>query len=473
MDSLEKNIQAQSSLPVAEVSFYEKHKKIYVRDVKGWWNTWRWVFVWFTQIVFYGTPWLEWNERQAVLFHLVERKFYLFGLVLWPQDVFYLALLLIISAYALFLFTAVAGRLFCGYACPQTVYTEMFMWIENRIEGDRSARMKLDKEPIGARKIRLKAIKHLLWLCISLWTGFTLVAYFTPVDELLSALPLALSGWEIFWIFFYAGFCYMQAGFLCEQVCKYMCPYARFQGVMFDPDTLIITYDPERGEPRGVRRKNADVAAQVRQGDCVDCGLCVAVCPTGIDIRKGQQYECIGCGACIDVCDPVMEKTGRPKGLIRYTTENALSQHFAPKEVMAHVLRPRILVYAAILLGIVSVSAWSLVTRVPLKVDVIRDRSLLARETDDNAIENVYNLKIMNTTEAPRRYIVSVGGLPGAGIVGETRFDVASAENREITVVVRVPRESGKIGANGIFFDIRAVEEDSLWVQEKASFLIP
>lgn len=457
---------------VAPVSFYEKHKKVYIRDVKGWWNNWRWILVFFTQILFYGAPWLEWNGRQAVLLHLVERKFYLFGLVLWPQDVFYLALLLIISAYALFLFTAVAGRLFCGYACPQTVYTEIFMWVENRIEGDRSARMKLDKGPMTARKFRLKAIKHAVWLLISLWTGFTLVAYFTPVDELLAALPFNLSGWELFWTFFYGGFCYMQAGFLREQVCKYMCPYARFQGVMFDPDTLVITYDPERGEPRGARKKSVDAKAS-GLGDCVDCGLCVAVCPTGIDIRKGQQYECIGCGACIDACDPVMDKVGNPRGLIRYTTENALALHFGPREVMAHILRPRIILYTVILLAIIGASTWSLATRVPLKVDVIRDRSLLAREADDGRIENVYNLKIMNTTEEPKRYALSVEGLEGVELVGERSVEVGSAENHEITVVVRVPPDSGRTGANTIYFDVKAENHDQIAVHEKASFLMP
>ncbi len=458
--------------PPAQISFYEKHKKIYIREVKGWWDTWRWVLVWFTQILFYGTPWLEWNDRQAVLFHLVERKFYLFGLVLWPQDVFYLALLLIISAYALFLFTAIAGRLFCGYACPQTVYTEIFMWVENRIEGDRSARMKLDKGPMTGRKFALKAFKHAAWLAISIWTGFTLVAYFTPVDELLAALPFNLSGWELFWTFFYGGFCYMQAGFLREQVCKYMCPYARFQGVMFDPDTLIITYDPERGEPRGARKKGVN-AKESGLGDCVDCGLCVAVCPTGIDIRKGQQYECIGCGACIDACDPVMDKVGLPRGLIRYTTENALAKHFSAKEVTAHILRPRILLYTGILTAITIATIWSLATRVPLKVDVIRDRSILAREADDGRIENVYSLKIMNTTEEPKRYALSVQGLEGAEIVGDRIVEVASAENHEVTVVVRVPPESGKPGANTIYFDIKAQNHDKIAVHEKASFLIP
>lgn len=468
MDSKENTTQAVPA--PAPVSFYEKHKKIYIRDVKGWWNTWRWVLVWFTQILFYGAPWIEWNGRQAVLFHLVERKFYLFGLVLWPQDVFYLALLLIVSAYALFLFTAIAGRLFCGYACPQTVYTEIFMWVENRIEGDRSARMKLDKGPLTLRKFALKAVKHAVWLLISIWTGFTLVAYFTPVDELLAALPFNFSGWELFWTFFYGGFCYMQAGFLREQVCKYMCPYARFQGVMFDPDTLVITYDPERGEPRGARKKGADAKAL---GDCVDCGLCVAVCPTGIDIRKGIQYECIGCGACIDACDPVMDKVGKPRGLIRYTTENALERHFSPKEVVGHIMRPRILLYTAILVAITAASIWSLATRVPLKVDVIRDRSILAREADDGRIENVYNLKIMNTTEEPKRYALSVEGIEGMEIVGERIVEVASAENHEVTVVVRVPAESGKTGANTIYFDIKAMNHDGIAVHEKATFLMP
>jgi cytochrome c oxidase accessory protein FixG len=466
------NTKQQAAPAPAPISFYEKHKKVYIRDVKGWWNTWRWAFVWFTQILFYGLPWLEWNGRQAVLFHIVERKFYLFGLVLWPQDVFYLALLLIISAYALFLFTAVAGRLFCGYACPQTVYTEIFMWIENRIEGDRSRRMKLDKGPLTGRKLTLKAIKHALWILIAVWSGFTLVAYFTPVDELLAALPFDLSGWELFWTFFYAGFFYMQAGFLREQVCKYMCPYARFQGVMYDPDTLIITYDPERGEPRGARKKGVDAKAS-GMGDCVDCGLCVVVCPTGIDIRKGLQYECIGCGACIDACDPVMDKVGLPRGLIRYTTENALAKHWSAREVLGHIVRPRIIIYTTILVAITVAAAWSLATRIPLKVDVIRDRFLLAREADDGRIENVYNLKIMNTTEEPKRYALSVAGLDGIEIAGEHIVDVEAAKNQEVTVVVRVPPESAKKGANTIYFDIKALNHDKIAVHEKATFLTP
>ncbi|HNV61281.1 MAG TPA: cytochrome c oxidase accessory protein CcoG, partial [Rhodoferax sp.] len=331
----------------AKVSFYEKRKKIYAKGVRGYFDNWRIALVIFTQVLFYVSPWLTWNGRQAILLHLVERKFYIFGMVFWPQDVIYLAALLIVSAYALFLVTAVAGRLFCGYACPQTVYTQIFMWIENKIEGDRNARIKLDKGS-GAHKLRVKATKHLIWLLFSLWTGFTLVCYFTPVTELINnVMTNNLGSWEIFWIFFYGGFTYLFAGFMREQVCKYMCPYARFQSVMFDPDTLIITYDPERGEPRGVRKKGADLS---KLGDCVDCGQCVQVCPTGIDIRNGLQYECIGCAACIDICDQVMDKVGLPRGLVRYSTESAMAKHLTKKEILAHVVRPRILLYTAILI---------------------------------------------------------------------------------------------------------------------------
>jgi len=464
-----------ASAPVAKVvtiPLYEKHKKIYIREAKGWWSSWRWAFVWLTQAIFYLGPWLSWNDRQALLFHLVERKFYIFGLVLWPQDVFYLAVLLIISAYALFLFTAVAGRLFCGYACPQTVYTEFFMWIENRIEGDRPARMKLDKAPWSARKLGLKTGKHAAWWLVSLWSGFTLVAYFTPLNELLAAFPAGFGGWEIFWILFYAGFMYMQAGFLREQVCKYMCPYARFQGVMYDPDTLVITYDVARGEPRGARKKGIDVKA-LGLGDCVDCGLCVQVCPTGIDIRNGLQYECIGCGACIDACDEVMDKTHQPRGLIRYTTENALAKHYSARDILMHLLRPRILLYTAGLLAIILAMAWSLAVRVPLKVDVIRDRSVLAREADDGRIENLYTLKLMNTDEQSRRFAIAVSGLEGIALANDMTVEVDGAQNKEVVVSVRVPAETAEKGAHRIFFDVRALDQDDVKVHEKATFLMP
>ncbi|MEN3372663.1 cytochrome c oxidase accessory protein CcoG [Dechloromonas sp. ZS-1] len=454
-----------------QVSFYEKRKKIHAKRARGLFDNWRVALVLFTQVLFYGGLWLEWNDRQALLFHLVERKFYIFGLVFWPQDVIYLAALLIVSAYALFLVTAVAGRLFCGYACPQTVYTQIFMWVENWVEGDRNARLKLDKAPMDARKFRLRATKYLLWGVIGLWTGFTLVGYFTPVDELIhNVMTNSLGPWETFWIFFYGGFTILMAGFMREQVCKYMCPYARFQSVMFDPDTLIITYDPERGEPRGIRKKDADPN---KLGDCVDCGQCVHVCPTGIDIRNGLQYECIGCAACIDICDQVMDKVNLPRGLIRYSTENAMAQHLGKKEILSHIVRPRILLYTAILALILGLCAWFLAHRIPLKVDVIRDRSVLAREAEDGRIENVYMLQIMNTEERAHRYRITVDGLPGAEIAGEAEVDAPAAALTSFNTVVRVPPEAGKSGSNQIHFEIVAMENPDIHLREKASFLLP
>ena len=452
---------------------YEKHKTIYARSVQGVFNNWRWVMVFFSQLLFYGMCWLDWGGRQAVLFHLVERKFYILGMVFWPQDAIYLAILLVISAYSLFLVTAIGGRLFCGYACPQTVYTEIFMWIERKIEGDRSARMKLDAQPMSARKFSLKLTKHALWLVVAAWTGFTFVGYFTPIRELAaSILSFSLGGWEVFWLFFYSGFLYLMAGFMREQMCKFLCPYARFQGVMFDPDTLIITYDAARGEPRGIRRKNAD-AAEKKLGDCVDCSLCVQVCPTGIDIRNGLQYECIACAACIDACDTVMDKVGLPRGLVRYSTENALAKHYSARDILRHLLRPRTLVYSSILLLIVSVASWSLASRMPLKVDVLRDRSMLYREADDERIENVFTLRVMNTDEAPHRYEIIVSGIEGIRLEGESVIEVPAVSSKSLLVVASVEEGKGKKGSNPIIFDIRAQQNDKIAVHEKASFFLP
>ena len=456
-----------------EISLYKAHEKIQARSVKGIFATWRWIFVWFTQLLYYGLCWLPWNGRQAVLFDLVERKFYIFGLVLWPQDVFFLAIILIISAYALFLFTAVAGRLWCGYTCPQTVYTEIFMWIENLIEGDRSARVKLDKAPMGATKFRKRALKYGAWGLLSLWTGFTLVGYFTPIQTLwVSFWSWTLGPWETFWIFFYGAFTYAFAGHMREQVCLYMCPYARFQGVMFDPDTLVITYDEERGEPRGQRKKGVDPRS-VGKGDCVDCDICVQVCPPGIDIRNGMQYECIGCAACIDACDEVMAKMNYPKGLIRYSTENAIAKHWGWQEIVSHILRPRIIIYTVILVGITLALIWGLANKADLRVNVIRDRAVLAREVEGGMIENVYRLQVMNVTEQSYRYQVAVSGLEGIQINSAEALEVPPATTKSFSVSVRVPPDAAKKGSHMIYFDVRAESSEPLAVHEKASFLMP
>ncbi|MDK9724076.1 MAG: cytochrome c oxidase accessory protein CcoG [Sterolibacteriaceae bacterium MAG5] len=455
------------------VSLYERRRKIYVRSVSGFFAKWRWALVWLTQAIFYGLCWVPWNGRQAVLFDLVERKFYIFGLVFWPQDVLYLAVLLIISAYALFLFTAVGGRLFCGYACPQTVYTEIFMWIEERIEGERGARIKLDQQPMNGRKLGIKAAKHGAWIAVSLWTGFTFAAYFTPVGALVRDLVnFRLGPWQTFWIFFYAFATYGMAGFLREQVCKYMCPYARFQSVMFDPDTLIVTYDGKRGEPRGVRSKKADPKA-AGLGDCVDCGICVQVCPTGIDIRNGLQYECIGCSACIDGCDQVMDKLGYARGLIRYSTENAMEKDFGRAEIVAHLVRPRILIYTAVLFAITAAAAYSIAVRLPLKVDVIRDRGVLAREVEGGLIENVYTLRIMNTDEKPHRYHIGVSGLEGIALANAGETEVGPASTQSLVISARVPPEAGSRGSQPIHFDIEALEDKAIRLREKTVFMMP
>ncbi len=453
-------------------SLYEAHKKIYPRSVAGRFVNWRWVFVWLTQIVFYGLPWLSWGERQALLFDLAARRFYLFGYVLYPQDFIYLTGLLVISALSLFLFTAVAGRLWCGFACPQTVYTEIFLWIERRVEGDRNARMRLDEGRISLEKLVKKWFKHLLWIGFSIWTGFTFVGYFTPITELgMEFLQTRMGSWEVFWVLFYGLATYGNAGWMREQVCKYMCPYARFQSAMFDKDTLIVSYDAARGEPRGTRGRSEDYAAK-GLGACIDCALCVQVCPTGIDIRKGLQYECIGCAGCIDVCDSVMDKMQYPRGLIRFTTQNALAQGMTRGQMGRRALRPRVLVYTMILGALTLAVGISLALRTPLKVDVVRDRAALARIVAGGHIENVYRLQIMNATEQSQTYRISAAGLPGLAVASDAEFAVEAAQSRWVAVRLQVPQDASTPGSHPIRFQITAAS-DGAEVTEKSVFLLP
>ncbi len=455
------------------VSLYAAREKIQPRSVSGVFARLRWAMVWITQIVFYGLPWLQWNARQAVLFDLEARRFYIFNLVLYPQDFIYLTGLLVISALSLFLFTAVAGRLWCGFACPQTVYTEIFLWIEKRVEGDRSARLKLDSATLSVGKLGKRTLKHALWLALSLWTGLTFVGYFTPIRELGAlSMAAALGPWQVFWIFFYGLATYGNAGFLREQVCKYMCPYARFQSAMFDRDTMIVTYDDQRGEPRGARSKKADPKA-LGLGSCVDCTLCVQVCPTGIDIRQGLQYECIGCAACIDVCDEVMDKMAYPRGLIRFSTQNGVAKGWDTRQMLRRALRPRVLVYTAILGAITLAVGVSLFLRTPLKVDVIRDRGALARMVEQGRIENVFRLQIMNATESPQRYAISVSGLPGITLDTPAEVEVLSTEVRAVAVRVQIPPDAASSGSHPIQFHIGATGDASVHVTEKAAFLVP
>jgi cytochrome c oxidase accessory protein FixG len=446
------------------IKMYAKREDIFPREVKGHYQNLRWICLALTQLVFYGAPWLQWNGRQAILFDLLTRKFYIFGLVLWPQDFIYLAALLIACAWGLFLVTAVAGRVWCGYSCPQTVYTEMFLWIERKFEGARSAQMRLAKEPWTFNKIWRKGGKHIAWLALALWTGFTFVGYFSPIGTLaFEALTLNFGPWEWFWVLFYSFATYGNAGWMREQVCKYMCPYARFQSAMFDRDTLIITYDEKRGEPRGPKS----------DGSCIDCSLCVQVCPTGIDIRNGLQYECIGCAACIDACDIVMDKIAQPRGLIRYSTDRAMALGMGAHEISRRVLRPRVLLYTAGLALFIAAVFTSLALRTPLKLDVIRDRGSMGREVENGMIENVYRLQIMNTTEESHTYRIRASGIETLQVAVPDTVEVGPTETRAVPIRLRAAHGKGESGSNKITVELTALDDPSLAVKEKAVFIVP
>ena len=459
---------AQTQDNTSEPVLYEAHKKIYPREVSGYFTRLRVISLLTLLGIYYVTPLLQWNGRQAILFDLPARKFYLFGLTLWPQDFIYLAALLILAGLALFFFTALLGRVWCGYACPQTVWTEAYLWMERKIEGNRGQRMKLDKAPISGAKIRTKALKHAVWIVFSLWTGFTFVAYFTPIDELAGELlSLSLGPWEAFWILFYSFATYGNAGFLREQVCKYMCPYARFQSAMFDSDTLIVAYHPERGEKRGSRRRSVEPAS-VGLGDCIDCNICVQVCPTGIDIRDGLQYECIACSACIDACDEIMDKMSYPRGLIRYTTENSATGR------RQHIVRPRIMVYGAILLLLCGLLVAHISQRVALDLDVIRDRNTLYRETNEGLIENVYTLKILNMDSKSHRYNLWAEGIDGVKLVSD-RPEIEVEAGTVYQMVVRLQADEFNLEARSVAvrFHLQAVDSNHLIAVEEARFVGP
>jgi cytochrome c oxidase accessory protein FixG len=460
--------KSQAKQGDVEKTLYAKREKIYPREVHGIFAMWRTISVFVLLGIYYITPWLQYEGRQAVILDLPARKFYIFGITFWPQDFFYFAVLLIVAALSLFFFTAIAGRLWCGYACPQTVWTEIFMWIERKIEGDRPQRMKLDKAPWASHKVFVKSTKHFVWITLAAWTGFTFVGYFTPIMDLgARILDLSLGPWEWFWIIFYSFATWGNAGFLREQVCIYMCPYARFQSAMFDKDTLIISYDEKRGEPRGSRKRGADPKER-GLGDCIDCSLCVQVCPTGIDIRDGLQYQCIACSACIDVCNGVMDKMGYPRNLIRYTTENA--DNGKP----THILRPRVILYAAMLLGIMVALGWAIATRVPLEMDVIRDRNRLYLETDEGLIENVYTLKIINMDESAHTYSLDVQGIDGVQLVlKDPDIRVDAGKVRDVALRVQADPYDLKSRSTEISFTLQATDNEDLVVEEASRFLGP
>jgi len=448
-------------------SLYAKREKIYPREVHGWFAALRVSGVSILLGFYYIMPWFMWDGRQAILFDLPERKFYVLGMIFWPQDFIYLTLMLVVASLALFFFTALAGRLWCGFACPQTVWTESFLWIERKIEGTRAQQMKLDKMPWNANKVIKKSTKHFLWLTFSLYTGFTFVGYFSPIQQLsIDFINIHLGPWEFFWIFFYGFATYGNAGWLREQVCKYMCPYARFQSAMIDNDTLIISYDEKRGDPRGSRKKGSDPAV-LDLGSCIDCSICVQVCPTGIDIRDGLQYECIGCAACIDACDDVMEKMDYPKGLIKYTTMNTIDGN------KTNVFRPRIIVYMIILIAVTMGTIASIAARSPIELDIIRDRNILFRETDEGLIENVYTIKIINKDDQAHEYHITASGIENMQLLMSKKHIVAdSGLVIEVPVRLVVDPEYLNKRSTTVLFHLNAIDAD-LSTDEEARFLGP
>ncbi|MDZ7791849.1 MAG: cytochrome c oxidase accessory protein CcoG [Xanthomonadales bacterium] len=435
------NGTTQQSIPL-----YVKQPKVYPREVKGRFARLRVIAAWALLGLYYVLPWIQLDGQQIVLFDLVNRQFHIFGLTLWPQDLIILSLLLAMAALTLFFFTALAGRLWCGYACPQTVWTEVFLWMERVTEGRRNKRIKLDQGPWNSEKIARKSAKQFLWITFALWTGFTFVGFFVPIRDFgMRLIEFNLGGWETFWLFFYSFATYGNAGYLREQVCKYMCPYARFQSAMFDDNSLVISYDEARGEPRGPRKKSAD-RHELGLGDCIDCMGCVQVCPTGIDIRDGLQIECIACAACIDVCDDVMDRMGYPRGLIRYTTDNALAGK------PTRILRPRIFIYLAALLALTTLVGLIIAGRDPLLVDVLRDRTALHRVTEQS-LENPFTLKLSNRTERDLSVSIGVEGssLSGLRVIEPTepvRIAPSEVANRPLTI--GMPIEQARAGMHEI-----------------------
>ncbi|MCR1829050.1 cytochrome c oxidase accessory protein CcoG [Pseudomonas oleovorans] len=417
-------------------------------------------------LLFFGTAWIDWNGRQAVLWDLDNRQFHIFGATFWPQDFILLSAILIIAAFGLFFITVLAGRVWCGYACPQSVWTWVFMRVEQITEGDRGQRIKLDAAPWSLQKLARRSAKHGLWLAVSVITAMAFVGYFTPVRQLTSdLLTLEMGATTAFWVLSFTAATYINAGWLREKVCRDMCPYSRFQSVMFDSDTLVISYDAARGENRGPRRKDADYKAE-GLGDCIDCTMCVQVCPTGIDIRDGLQLECIGCGACVDACDSVMDKLGYARGLVRYSSENELAGG------KTHWLRPRLIGYAAMLALMIGAFAWALAERPLISLDVTRDRGLF-RENALGQIENIYSLKIINKTQQPRSYAISLVEPGDFELHGPSTLNLAPGEIRDLPVSVALTASHNAAGPQTLRFEVRDQADSQSHVSTKSTFLAP
>ncbi|SFX23985.1 cytochrome c oxidase accessory protein CcoG [Marinospirillum alkaliphilum] len=409
---------------------YAKRRHIYVKRVQGLFQKLRTGSNWVLMLAFFFGSFIPWGGRQAIFFDLPNRQFHIFSVTFFPHDFMLLAWLLIILAFVLFFVTNFAGRVWCGYTCPQFVWTWLYIWVEDKTEGSPNQRKKLDKQPLNTEKALRKGAKHFIWVLIALATAIAFLGYFSPILDLIPRiLSFDLGPWELFWLGFFTFFTYLFAGWMREQVCIYMCPYARFQAVMFDKDTLIVSYDTARGEPRGARKKSDDPAAK-GLGSCIDCDLCVQVCPVGIDIRNGLQYECVTCAACIDACDQVMDKMGYPRGLIRYTTEEELAGR------TTKILRPRLIGYFIVLLAMLVAFSVALSNRIPVELEVLRDRNQLLRMTSDGMVENSYLIRIANMDQREHSYTLTLHGVDGVELQGAAVYTLAGGEVRQFPIQV-------------------------------------
>ena len=472
--------QPQKKVKEQPIQVYQGAKRIHPKLAKGRFANIRIIMILATQLFFYGVPWINWDGRQAVWFDVLGRHFYIFSLVFEPADLLYLTGLLIVSAFGLFWWTTVAGRLWCGYSCPQTVYTEIMLWIDHFVEGDRNKRLKLDKEPWNFRKIRIKTLKYLLIFIVAAWTGITFAGWFTPIREFVPAIFNGTAGHIALGTAAFYGFVTWLFGHIMrEQVCLHMCPYARFQSAMFDHDTLVISYDEERGEPRGARKKTAE-RGEDGIGDCINCTMCVQVCPVGIDIRDGLQYQCIGCAACIDACDEVMDKMGYPRGLIRYTTEAVLKHEYTDQDIKKRLLRPKVVGYGGVLLAAVIGLAVGIATRQTMQIDVIKDRGVMVRENTQGLLENSYNLSISNASDKTQIVTAEVSGLEDIHITGMPPQGIVVPAGQLVSapVQVNVPPEYAEKGSHPIVFtfryryegqpesEVREIKEKSIFIGE-------
>jgi cytochrome c oxidase accessory protein FixG len=451
------------------VSLYEKWRKIYPLWVNGGFQTGRRSVLVVLLLVFYLSPWLRWNGEPGVFFDLTHLRFTILWTTFVPEEFVLLAWLLLIAALVLFTVTVAAGRVFCGWACPQTVWSLVYFSIERWVEGDRNARLRLDRGRWNRNRIARKTLKYALWACVALSISVTFVGYFEPIRELLPKIARwELSGWEKVGLLLPAAGSFLMSGVLREQVCFHMCPYARFQSVMFDHDSLIISYDENRGEPRGSRKRSADPES-LGLGSCIDCRKCVNVCPTGIDIRDGLQYQCIGCAACIDACTDVMETMGYGESLVRYSSQ---TRDLGGE---SRWLRPRLVGYAGLVACLVFAMAYVVNTRIPMGFDVARDRNRLYREIWDGSVENVYTLHVENRDVATRTYQISFESALPLDYHGPETVEVRSAENVSLPIRLVLPGEASAVDSahNHVEFRIHAIGQPEIEMSKASRFHYP